>query len=129
MLNKLRQLALSSMLVVLGGQALAHEMVPTYPTWEPAYMQGLVKTTVELFNKRKDVEYYEIGVFTKDWEPIPFVSSFRIIQLKYLGHASIDIYLRDADRARATYVCSRSKLRKDSQVRTVVSSRICSKFK
>ena len=129
MLNKLQHLALSAALVLLCGWASAHEMVPTYPKWEVSHMDNVVKTTVEMFNKRADIEYYEIGVFDKDFNPIPFVSAYRVIKLKYLGHASIDIYIRKQDQAVATYVCSRSKIRKSDEVRTAVSSRICSKFK
>ena len=50
----------------------AHEMVPTYPKLEPSYIKGLQKTSLTIFNKRPEVEFYEIGVFTKDWKPLPF---------------------------------------------------------
>jgi hypothetical protein len=109
--------------------AVAHEMTPTYPKLVPSHLQGVVKTTMEIFNKRNDVEYYEIGVFDKDFNPIPFVSSYRVVHLKYLGHLKFDIYIREKDKDRAVYICSRSKLRKGDEVRTAVSSRICSKIK
>ena len=110
-------------------QAIAHEMTPTYPKLMPSHLDQVYKTTMEMFNKRQDVEYYEIGVFDKEWNPIPFVTSYQIIRLKYLGHVSFDIYIRKADVSRAEYVCSKSKLRKDDNTRTAVSSRICSRFK
>jgi hypothetical protein len=116
-------------LMMAFGTAVAHEMTPTYPELEASHVTGIYKTTMEMFNKRKDVEWYEIGVFDNEWKPIPFVSSYKIIQLQYLGHVKFDIYIRADDKARATYVCSKSKLRREDSTKTAVSSRICSKFK
>ena len=116
-------------LMMLFGNAYAHEMTPTYPKLEPAFVSGVYKATMEMFNKRQDVEWYEIGVFDKDFKPIPFVSSFKLLNLNYLGHVKFDIYIRESDKNRATYVCSKSKLRKEDSSKTAVSSRICSKFK
>jgi len=116
-------------LMMAFGTAVAHEMTPTYPKLETSHVNGIYKTTMEMFNKRKDVEWYEIGVFDNEWKSIPFVSSYKIIQLQYLGHVKFDIYIRADDRAKATYICSKSKLRKEDSTKTAVSSRICSKFK
>lgn len=115
------------MVVSLG--VSAHEMIPTYPKLEQSHLDGVYKSTLKMFNKREDVQYYEIGVFDKDFQPIPFVTAYNIIKINYLGHVTFDVYIRKDDVDRAVYVCSRSKLRKDSKVRTVVSSVICSKFK
>lgn len=111
--------------------ASAHEMTPTYPKLRPSHLDNVYVTTMEMFNKRQDVEYYEIGVFDKNMNPIPFVSSYTIINIKYLGHVTFDIYIRKDDVSKAEYVCSTSKLRKDPNVstRNVVSSKICSRFK
>jgi hypothetical protein len=109
--------------------ASAHEMTPTYPKLRPSHLDGVYKTTMEMFNKRSDVEYYEIGVFDKDFKPIPFVTSYNIIKIKYLGKVTFDVYIRKADLGNARYICSRSKLRKIDTTKTAVSSRICSKFK
>ena len=110
--------------------SIAHEMVPTYPKWEPSGLYpGVVKTTIEIFNKRSDVEYYEIAVFDKDWQPIYFVADYKVIRLKYLASASIDIYISTNNRDSAEYICSRSKIQKDNDIRTAVSSKICSRFK
>ena len=117
------------MFLLVSFPALAHEMTPTYPKLSPSHLDNVYKTTMEMFNKRADVEYYEIGVFDKEWNPIPFVTSYRIIKLRYQGHVTFDIYIRKEDVSRAEYVCSVSKLRKDSSVKTAISSRICSKFK
>ena len=116
------------MLVFVVG-AQAHEMTPTYPKLVPSHLDQVYKTTMEMFNKREDVEFYEIAVFDKEWNPIPFVTSYQIIRLKYLGHVTFDVYIRKDDVSRAEYVCSKSKLRKDDNARTAVSSRICSRFK
>jgi hypothetical protein len=124
-MNKL--LVLLALVFTVG--AYAHEMTPTYPKLVPSHLDQVYKTTMEMFNKREDVEYYEIGVFDKEWNPIPFVTSYQVIRLKYLGHVTFDIYIRKADVSRAEYVCSKSKLRKDDSTRTAVSSRICSRFK
>jgi hypothetical protein len=102
-------------------------MVPTYPKLKPSHVEGVSKVEMELFNKRKDVEFYEIGVFTEDWQPIPFVSAYRMAHVRYLGHLKFDVYIRKADADRATYVCSQSKMRGDG-TGTLLASRICSKF-
>jgi hypothetical protein len=118
------------MLLVLFPLAVnAHEMTPTYPKLTPSHLDNVYKTTMEMFNKREDVEYYEIGVFDKDMNPIPFVTSYTILQIRYLGHVQFDIYIRKSDVSRAEYVCSTSKLRKDNTTTTKVTSKICSKFK
>ena len=53
--------------------AFAHEMTPTYPEWRYSIYSDLLVTKMEMFNKRNDVEYYEIAVFDENWNPIPFV--------------------------------------------------------
>ena len=117
------------MFLLVSFPALAHEMTPTYPKLEPSHLDNVYKTTMEMFNKREEVEYYEIGVFDAEWKPIPFVTKYEIIKIRYLGHVTFDIYIRKQDVSRATYVCSMSKLRKDAKTKTAIASRICSKFK
>jgi len=120
---------IGGLLVLFAVNAMAHEMTPTYPKLRPSHLDNVYVTTMEMFNKRNDVEYYDIGVFDKDFKPIPFVSKYNVVKLKYLGHVTFDVYIRKADVSRATYVCSTSKLRKDDKKRTAISSKICSKFK
>ena len=84
---------------------------------------------MELFNKRNDVEYYEVGVFDEGFEPVPFVSAYSVVKLEYLGKVVFDVFINSKDKSRVVYVCSKSKLRKEELMRTAVSSRICSKFK
>jgi len=107
----------------------AHEMVPTYPKFKPSFMDGLYATTMTMFNKRSDVEYYEVGVFDGDWQPIPFVSKYKVYKIPYLTSATIEIYIQRGDVKRVVYICSKSKLRKENLKRTAIKSRICSKVK
>lgn len=118
-----------ALLLIFTSKAIAHEMVPTYPVLSPSHLDGLVKTTMTVFNKRPEVDYYEIGVFTEEWKPLPFVSNYKIFKVPYLSTVSFDIYLRNQDRYKVTYICSKSKLKKADASRTAVSSRICSKVK
>lgn len=117
------------MFLLVSSPLFAHEMTPTYPKLSPSHLDNVYKTTMEMFNKRDDVEYYEIGVFDQEWNAIPFVTSYKILKIRYLGHVSFDVYIRKDDVSRATYICSVSKLRKDNSTTTKVTSKICSKFK
>ena len=117
------------MLCLVTSQAYAHEMIPTYPKFGASFMEGLSKTTMTLFNKRADVEYYEIAVFDVDWKPIKFVSEYQVFKIPYLSTVTFDIYVRDQDKSKVEYICSRSKLRKENLKRTAISSRICSRVK
>ena len=109
----------------------AHDMTPTYPVLRSSYMDGLLVTELELFNKRSDVEFYEIGVFDKDMNPVPFVTSFKVFKLEYLKKIKLEVYIREQDKDRAVYVCSRSRAPdgKKLNINTGVTSMICSKFK
>lgn len=113
----------------LSGAANAHEMVPAYPTMKPSYITGVSVTNMKIFNRRDDVRYYEIGVFTSEWEPIPFASEEKIIKLEYLEKKTFEVYIRNSDLDDATYICTLSKLEKDNVRTTGVSSKICSKIK
>ena len=84
---------------------------------------------MELFNSRKDVSHFEFSVFDKDWNPIKFATSERIMRIDYLVRKSIDIYIRKEDKYKATYVCSRSKTITENKEVAIVTSRICSKIK
>jgi len=114
--------------VFLSFSSYAHDMTPTYPKLELSYMEGLLVTELEVFNKRNDVKYYEVGVFTKDWEPVPFVTSFKIFKLEYLERVRFSVYIRDVDKDRALYICSKSRTREEPGASTQISSTICSKI-
>lgn len=109
--------------------AQAHEMIPTYPKLNYSHLSGVVKTSVQLFNKREEIEFYEIGVFDTDFNPIPFATSSRVVRLPHLQRVTLEIYIRESDRDAALYICSESKLRKGDEVKTRIASRICSKIK
>lgn len=109
-------------------QSIAHEMLPSHPTLRPSYLQGILQTQMHLFNKREDVQFYEIGVFDKDFKPVPFVTGYRIIRLEYLEQVKFDVYVLKDDAPNAEYICSRSKIRGDETRGAMVASRICSRF-
>ena len=116
--------------LVLGGkQVWAHEFTPAYPTLEPSYMDGILVTKMLLFNRRQDVSYYEISVFDGQWNPVPFAAVDKIFEAKYLERKFIDVYIREKDRSRAVYICTKSKMQNDDDKVTLISSRICSKIK
>ena len=114
---------------MLASAVNAHEMTPTYPKLSPSNYDGIYKTTMMMFNKRADVQYYELGVFDKDFKVVPFVTSYSVIKINYLSHVTFDIYVREEDLATAVYICSKSKIKTEDVTRTAISSRICSKFK
>ena len=104
-------------------------MTPTYPEWQVSYSGGIKKTTMELWNSREDVQYYEIGVFDDEWKPIPFVTSYKIMKVDYLSQVKFDVYIRENNIKDARYICSLSKLRSDDVSKTLLATQICSKFK
>ena len=107
---------------------IAHEMLPSHPQLRPSYVSGVLQTQMHLFNKRQDVEYYEIAVFDEDFRPVPFVTAYRVIRLQYLEQLKFDVYVLADDADRAEYICSRSKLRGNGSNGAMVASRICSRF-
>lgn len=114
-------------LLLLSGYASAHQFTPTYPVLTQSYMDKVLKAEMELFNSRKDIEYYELAVYDGDWNTIPFAAESRLVKLPYLGRKSITIYIRSADKDRVVYICSQSKTLAGVKQTTVVSSKICSK--
>ena len=107
----------------------AHEWTPTYPELTQSYVESVLVTEMELWNGRPDVEYYQINVWDSDWNPVPFAVAQRIIRVKYLSRASVNVYVRKSDSEKVTYICSKSKLVKDSGTKALIASRICSKIK
>jgi len=109
--------------------ASSHEMTPAYPKLNNSYMEGVYFARLNLFNRREDVEYYEIEVFTQEWEPVPFASSTRVMKVKQHKRKSFEVYVKESDKDRVTYICTRSKLFKSKEQLTLVASRICSKIR
>lgn len=118
-----------ALILFLSGPAMAHQFTPTYPKLDRSYVANVMKSEMTLFNARSDVEYFEISVFDKDWNRVPFATPSKIINVKYLKTTKFDVYIRDKDVSKAVYVCTKSKLIVNRSAVTSVSSRICSKFK
>ena len=115
--------------LLLCGSVAAHDMTPTYPKWKMSFIPSAKMTTMQVFNKRSDVQWYEIGVFNKEWQPIPFVTRYKIINIKYLHRVRFDVYVNDKNAKVVEYICSTSKLRGNDDFKPIVESKICSRFK
>ena len=115
--------------LLLCGSVAAHDMTPTYPKWKMSFIPSAKMTTMQVFNKRSDVEWYQIGVFDKDWKPIPFVTRYKILNIKYLQRVKFDVYVNEENAKVAEYICSTSKLRGNDDFKPIVESKICSRFK
>jgi len=116
-------------LILIFNSAAAHELTPTYPEIEPAYVEGVSVIKMKMWNRRDDVSYYEVNVYDDEWNPIPFATPERVIKLEYLEHKSFELYIRDADCDKVTYICTTSKQLKQDVQSTGIKSRICSKVK
>ena len=115
--------------LLLCGSVAAHDMTPTYPKWKMSFIPSAKMTTMQVFNKRSDVQWYEIGVFDKEWQPIPFVTRYKILNIKYLQRVKFDVYVNEENAKVAEYICSTSKLRGNDDFKPIVESKICSRFK
>ena len=108
--------------------AQAHDMTPAYPEFRPSYIVGVSKTKMHLFNKRSDANFFEISVYDQVWKSIPFASNNKIIEVRHTRKKSFDVYIKDEDLNRVTYICTTSKLLKQKNV-PLISTEICSKVK
>ena len=115
--------------LLLCGSVAAHDMTPTYPKWKMSFIPTAKMTTMQIFNKRKDVQWYQIGVFDKDWKPVPFVTRYKIVNVQHLHRVRFDVYVSDRNVEESKYICSTSKLRGNDSFKPIVESRICSRFK
>ena len=116
-------------LIGLSGYTSAHQFTPTYPELSLSYVKGIYKADMLLFNNRKEISYYSIGVFDKDWEPVKFATENRIVKMEHLERKTITVYIRKEDKKEALYICSKSKTLVDYAQTSIVTSRICSKIK
>jgi len=116
-------------LILFFNSAAAHELTPTYPKIEPAYVDGVSVIKMKMWNRRSDASYYEVHVFDDEWKSVPFATPDKIIKLGYLEHKSFELYIRDADCDRVTYICTTSKQLKQDVQSTGIKSRICSRVK
>ena len=107
--------------------AQSHEFTPTYPLLYQSHVPGVLVVDMKLFNKRQDVEYYELSVLSKNLQPVAFAASTKILRIPYLKKKSFSVYIRHQDKNEALYVCSKSKF--TSVKGSAVSSKICSKIR
>jgi hypothetical protein len=123
------RLYLIFVLCLFGFKSSAHEMTPAYPVLDSSYINGVVVAKMKLFNRREDVEYYQIDVFTEDWKPISFATTNRLLKVGYNKNKLFEVYIRFADVKKTKYICTTSKLIKKKYQEALVSSMICSKIK
>lgn len=109
--------------------AYSHQFTPTYVKFSQSFVEGVGQTKMELFNKRREVDYYEVGVFTADWQPVNFASESKLIHVRYLETKKINVYVKFQDIKQVVYICTESRLRVEDVKDTVISSKICSKVK
>jgi hypothetical protein len=117
------------MLGLLSGYASAHQFTPTYPELSPSHMTGIYKAEMVLFNNRKEIEYYALSVFDKDWGPVRFATENRLVKIDYEERKYVSIYISKKDVKDASYICSKSKILSSVKDTSIVASRICSKIK
>jgi hypothetical protein len=108
--------------------ASAHEMTPAYPEVKPSHVRDVVKAEMSLFNSREEVEFYEVDLYDKDFNRIPFKTKYTLIRINYKERKNFTVYIRKKDLFRATFICTTSKFRRGTTTRTLVSSRICSRL-
>lgn len=116
-------------LILFANSAAAHELTPTYPEIEPAYVEGVSVIKMKMWNRRSDASYYEVNVYDDEWKSVPFATPEKIIKLSYLEHKSFELYIRDADCDKVRYICTTSKQLKQDVQSTGIKSRICSRVK
>jgi hypothetical protein len=117
-------------LLCLNGYVSAHEWTPTYPKLYPSFVEGILVAKMELFNSRQDINYYQVSVWDEEWKEIPFsLGGSSIIHVDHLQRKTVEVYIREKDRNKVTYICSRSKTLTNEDNGTFLSSRICSKVK
>ena len=109
--------------------ANAYQFLPTYPKFENSFVEGVVYTKMELFNKRKEIGFYELGVFDADWNSLSFASESKLIRINYLETKSVNVYIKKEDLKRAVYICTESKIKREDIQATPIASKICSKIK
>ena len=72
---------LALLLAFLATPGLAHEMTPTYPKLGLSFTKSILFTELSLFNAREDVQFYKIDVFTEDWQPVEFVTQYKVLKV------------------------------------------------
>lgn len=111
------------------GPTLAHEMTPTYPEFKSSYVEGISVAKLSIFNRRIDVDYYQVDVYDDKWNRLPFAAKSRLLRVNYLRIVDFEVYVKDEMVDRVGYICTISKIPVAKMDRTAVASRICSKIK
>jgi hypothetical protein len=118
------------LLLLASGSAMAHELTPTYPKLTPSYIPGVMSTHVVLWNARQEISYYKVDVLDENMNPVSFIATGGDLKrVDYLGRAHIEIFIREEDKDRATFICTQSKLKRGSVQKSLVASKVCSKIK
>ena len=117
------------LLILISANTFAHEQTPTYGSWSPSHIEGVVKTEIEIFNKRADVSYFEIGVFDLDWQMQTFVTTWNILEVKQHERKRAVIYMTEGNSLGAEYICSISKIRSADQTQAALASQICTRLR
>lgn len=124
----MRNLCVAAWLSLFSSITFAHQLIPTYPVFAPSFVDGVLQTKMELFNSRREVEYYELGVFTSNWKPVVFATEEgKLLRVRYLETKRVNVYVKVEDLKSVTYICTESRLRREDVTGTAVSSKICSK--
>lgn len=118
-----------SALLCLGGYASAHQFTPTYPELQTSYVTGVKVLRMSIFNSRQEIDWYSIGVYDQDWNSVAFASTNKLINLSYLERKNIEVYIRERDKEKVAYICSKSKTLSSTKDPSIITSRICSKIK
>ena len=84
---------------------------------------------MSIFNNRKEIAWYSINVYDKDWNNLAFASTDKLINLNYLERKNIEVYVRTIDSNKVVYICSKSKTLASVKNPSIITSRICSKVK
>ena len=112
------------------GPVTAHELTPTYLKLTPSYIPGVMSTHVVLWNARQDINYYKVDVFDANMNPVSFIATGGDLKkVDYLGRAHIEIFVREEDQDKATFICTQSKLKRGAAQKSLVASKVCSKIK
>jgi hypothetical protein len=116
-------------IALIGGDVYAHQFLPTYPKFQHSFIDGVMFTKMQLFNKRKEVEYYELNVYDDQWNKITFASETKLIRISYLQTKDVNVYVKKQDLLKVTYICTESKHQRENVQVAVIATQICSKVK
>ena len=108
------------LLFVTASKSYAHEFTPTYPKLVPSYIAGVVVAKMDLLNKRKDIEYYELTVLDSNMSPVTFASSDAVVRLKYLEAKKVEAKkaIKDQDKKVAK---TKAKVKKTTTAKKTTS--------